>query len=155
MTGGLRSFAVLFLIAWGSASAAPTPVCAGNICVEQAWARAMPPTSQTAAVYFSVVNKGDRADTLKSASTAAAGLVMMHRTTTSPGNIVRMEMVGGVNLAPGARVTFAPIGYHLMLEGLKERLTQGKMISVTLQFEKAGTLAIPVQILGVTATGPS
>jgi copper(I)-binding protein len=56
------------------------------------------------------------ADTLGAAS-AAAGSAMIHRTVTSANGVVRMGVVGAVELAPGARVTFGPAGYHVMLIG--------------------------------------
>ncbi len=145
--------AVVFGIVAGDAVAASREICAGDICVSDPWARATPPGVQSAAVYFSILNKGRTADALVSASSSATANAMVHRSVLT-GNIVHMEMPGVVELAPGAHLTFAPVGYHLMLDGLKQRLTEGSTISVTLDFAKAGKLTLPIPVLGVGATGP-
>jgi len=133
--------------------AASAEVCARDICVSDAWIRATPPGARNAAVYFSIANKGHTADALLSASSSAAPGAMVHRSVRA-GNIVRMEMAGRVELAPDTHLTFAPVGYHLMLEGLKQPLSEGKTAPVTLDFEKAGKLTFSVPILSVAATGP-
>jgi copper(I)-binding protein len=145
--------ALLLGVAAGYAFAASAETCSSEICVSDAWARATPPGAETASVYFSVVNKGRVADSLVSASTSVTANAMVHRSVMD-GNIVRMEMTGPLELAPGARVTFAPIGYHLMLAGLKQPLAQGATISVTLDFAKAGKLQLAVPVLGLGAAGP-
>jgi len=147
------SVAVVLGIAAAPVIAASTEICSEEICISDAWARATPPGAETAAVYFSIFNKGRSADALLSASSSVAPNAMVHRSVQTRG-VVRMEMMARVELAPGAHVTFAPIGYHLMLAGLKQPLAQGSTISVTLNFVKAGKLTLPVQVLGIAASGP-
>jgi len=137
----------------GAAIAAPQEVCTKDICVSGAWARATPPGAENAAVYFSVVNNGRTADSLLSVSSSITANAMVHRTIVT-GGVAHMEMAGPIELNPGARLTFAPIGYHLMLDSLKKPVTQGSTISVTLNFAKSGKLTVPVPVLGVTAAGP-
>lgn len=137
----------------GAAVAAPKEICSNDICVSDAWVRATPPGTDNAAVYFSVVNKGRTADSLVSVSSSITANAMVHRTAVANG-VAHMEMAGTVELNAGAHLTFAPIGYHLMLEGLKQPLTEGKLVSVTLDFATAGKLTFPVPVLGVTAAGP-
>src|ERR1700752_3486199 len=112
-------FPLSFVTVEERAVAASAETCAGEICVAQAWTRATPPGAQNAAVYFSLVNKGKSADSLTAASTAAAASAMVHQSTVAA-NVVHMEMSGPVELAPGAHVIFAPIGRHIMLDGLKQ-----------------------------------
>lgn len=145
--------AVTCVMLAGAAVAAPKEICSKEICVTDAWVRATPPGADNAAVYFSVVNKGRTADSLISASSNITANAMVHRTVMT-GGIAHMEMGGPVELNAGAHLSFAPIGYHLMLEGLKQPVTEGKVISVTLDFARAGKLTFPVRVLGVTAAGP-
>lgn len=145
--------AVVLATLAGAAGAAPNEVCSKDICVSDAWVRATPPGADNAAVYFSVSNKGGTTDRLVSASSSITGNAMVHRSVVT-GGIARMEMAGPVELAAGAHLTFAPIGYHLMLEGLKQPVAEGKTIAVTLDFARAGKLTFPVPVLGVAATGP-
>lgn len=148
-----KTIAVILAMLAGPTAAAPKEVCAKDICVTDAWVRATPPGADNAAVYFSVVNKGRTADSLISASSNITANAMVHRTVVT-GGIAHMEMGGPVEVNAGGHVSFAPIGYHLMLEGLKQPVTEGKVISVTLDFARAGKLTFPVPVLGVTAAGP-
>ena len=47
---------------------------------------------------------------------------------------------------PVARVTLEPGGYHIMLIGLTEDLTDGMTFDLTLTFEKAGDVVVPVTV---------
>jgi periplasmic copper chaperone A len=145
--------AVILALFAGPAFAAPKEVCSKDICASGAWMRATPPGADNAAVYFSVVNKGRTTDSLVSASSNVTANAMVHRSVVT-GGVVHMAMTGPLELNAGAHLTFAPIGYHLMLEGLKQPVTKGKTISVTLDFAKAGKLTFAVPVLGVTAAGP-
>ena len=149
----MRSCAIILVMLAGTAIAAPKELCSKEICVSDAWVRATPPGADNAAVYFTVVNKGRTADSLVSASSSITANAMVHRSMVT-GGVAHMEMAGPVELNPGGRLSFAPLGYHLMLEGLKQPVTEGRTISVTLDFAKAGKLTFPVPVLGVTANGP-
>ncbi len=146
-------FAVFCFVLTGAAVAAPKEVCSKNICVSDAWVRATPPGVDNTAVYFTVINKGRTADSLMSASSSVTANAMVHRSVVT-GGVAHMEMAGTVELNPGRHLSFAPIGYHLMLDGLKQPVTEGKTISVTLDFAKAGKLTFPVPVMNVTASGP-
>jgi copper(I)-binding protein len=61
----------------------------------------------------------------------------------------------GLTIEPGKTVALAPGGYHLMMLDLKAPLKQGDKLPVTLQFEKAGTVAVTLDVQGVGAKGPA
>src|ERR1043165_8940372 len=113
----------LAMAAPGSSSVQAADGCGKTICAEQGWARATPEGVRTAAIYFSIVNQDDTPDTLVKVSTAVAGSAMLHRSTRS-GNLTQMDMVANVPLPAHGRVTFAPLGYHVMLNGLKGSLQE-------------------------------
>jgi copper(I)-binding protein len=52
-------------------------------------------------------------------------------------------------------VKLAPGGHHLMLQELKGPLKQGDKVPVTLEFEKAGKVAVFLDVQGVGAQAPS
>lgn len=62
---------------------------------------------------------------------------------------------GGLVIAPGQTVALAPGGFHLMLMGLKESLKQGRSVGITLEFERAGKVAVDLDVLGLGAQGPA
>ena len=60
----------------------------------------------------------------------------------------------GLEIEPGKTVKLAPGGYHLMLMDLKNPLKQGEKVPLELQFEKAGKVAVSLDVQGVGAQAP-
>ena len=61
----------------------------------------------------------------------------------------------GLTIEPGKTVKLAPGGYHLMLFDLKSPLKLGEKIPLTLDFEKAGKVAVSLDVEGIGAQGPA
>jgi periplasmic copper chaperone A len=89
--------AALAMAMLGSISAYAAGGCRETICAERGWTRATPGQAQTAAIYFSIVNQGDAADTLVRASTTMASNAMFHKTTRTV-NVARMDMVENIQI---------------------------------------------------------
>jgi copper(I)-binding protein len=123
----------------------------GDVQVTNAWARATPGAAQTAAAYVTIVSAtGDR---LTGASTSAAQKTELH-TMTMDGNVMKMRQVDGIDLPAGQAVTLKPGGYHIMLTGLAQPLTEGQTFQLTLTFDKAGTRDVTVAVQKVGSMGP-
>ncbi len=60
----------------------------------------------------------------------------------------------GLVIDPGKTVKLAPGGYHLMMFDLKSPLKQGDKLPITLQFEKAGKVAVSLDVQGIGAQAP-
>ncbi len=56
---------------------------------------------------------------------------------------------------PAPRSTLKPGGYHIMFMELKRPLKEGEAVKGTLQFEKAGTVAVEFAVQGVGAREPA
>jgi len=54
--------------------------------------------------------------------------------------------VQGVDLPPGGHAQLAPGGLHVMLVGLHDPLVVGKGFPLTLNFEKAGSVTVEVEV---------
>ena len=119
--------------------------------VEEAWARATPPGASVGAGYFELVNDGGEADRLVAAESPRAGRVMIHRTVEDDGSTRMEHQQDGVLVPPGARVSFSPGGYHLMLMQLQAPLEKGDTVPLTLRFERAGRVAVELEVRGLTA----
>jgi iron complex transport system substrate-binding protein len=122
----------------GAAAAAP-------LVVDGAWAPPTPPGATVAAGYLAVTNRGRDPDRLDGASSPRAARVEMHESRFDAG-MARMRPVAGVPLAPGAAVRFEPGGLHLMLVGLTAPLVAGERVPLTLQFERAGPVAVVLEV---------
>ena len=56
-----------------------------------------------------------------------------------------------MTIPAGETGTLKPGGYHLMFMELKQPLAEGGTVEVTLTFEKAGAVTLPLAILGPDA----
>jgi copper(I)-binding protein len=126
----------------------------GAIHIAQPWARATPKGASLAAGYMTVTNGGTTLDRLVCVSSDAAAECQIH-TMSLEGGIMKMRPVeGGLEIPPGGTVALKPAGLHVMLVNLKHPLEPGKMVEVTLKFEKAGTVEVELPIAAIGAPAP-
>src|SRR5471030_1857398 len=127
----------------------------GALKIGHPWARATSPTAPAGGGFLSVTNTGTVPDRLVSAQSAAADAIQIHEMKMD-GDVMRMREVGqGLEIAPGATVTLAPGGFHLMMMGKKGPLKQGTKVPLTLVFEKAGKIDVELAIEGMGASHPA
>jgi copper(I)-binding protein len=110
------------------------PAGVAAVDVRDAWIRAsVPGQSGTGAFMKLSAPSGAR---LVGASTPAAGVTEVHEMKMD-GDTMRMRAVGALDLPAGKTVEFKPGAYHLMLTDLKQALTNGSTVPLTLRFEDA------------------
>ena len=98
----------------------------------------------TGVVYFTITNEGDEDDTLLEASTDRAERVEIHETVVE-NEIGRMLPVDGPLVIPaGESVALEPGGLHMMLVNLTDDIRLDDSFEVTLTFEHAGEVVLPV-----------
>ena len=142
----MKAIACMLMLLLAATTAVAQEAVAGDIHVDQAWSRAMPPVSPTGAVYLRLRNSGSVADRLRSVSAAVANTVEIHKSTHEDG-MMSMVAVDGVDVPAGGEAIFAPGGLHLMLIGLNDSLVAGESFEVTLRFEHAGDVTLTVPVL--------
>ena len=116
-----------------------------DLHIDHPWSRAMPPNAPAGAAYFLVENRGNSEDRLVAVSTPRAGKSELHSHVHENG-LMKMVHVPAVDVAAGAQVEFSPGGYHVMLFQLNQPLQAGDRFPLTLQFEKAGSIEVEVQV---------
>src|SRR6202000_487211 len=84
-----------------------------------------------------------------------AGKIEVHEMKMDNGVMKMRPVEGGLEIDPGKTVKLAPGGYHLMMMDLKNPLKQGDKVPLMLQFEKAGKVAVTLDVEGVGAQGPA
>lgn len=143
LIGRVITAAVVTLFVAGAASA-------GDIAVENAFARAPAGGAKVAAVYMSLSNNGVVADALVGADSPVAARVELH-TNIQDGDIVRMRPVETITVPAGGTVRLEPGGLHLMLIDLKSALKERQRVPLTLTFAEAGKQTIEVTVAGPAA----
>lgn len=126
----------------------------GSISVENAWSRAVPSGSNVAVGYLAIRNDGDEPDRLLSASAPFAGEAAIHQTNMTDGMMRMRPVPDGVPIAAKSTVLLEPNAYHIMFMGLTKPLNEGDTVPAKLTFERAGSVDITLQILGMGAQRP-
>ena len=123
-------------------------VKAGNLVITQAWSRATPNGAKIGAGYLTIENKGTTADRLIGVIGVISDKIEVHEMSMNNGVMKMRPVEGGLAIDPGKTVKLAPSGYHLMIMDLKSPLKQGDKVPVTLEFEKAGKVAVTLDVQG-------
>ncbi|NVZ67624.1 copper chaperone PCu(A)C [Pseudomonas costantinii] len=120
---------------------------AGDLLVSDPWSQELPPNAPTVAAYFVIHNTGVTPDRLLSVDTPVADKAELHEHVMQ-GDLMKMQQVPSVAVPAKGELTFAPMAYHVMLLGLKDRslLADGKQFPLTLTFEKAGKVEVEVSV---------
>jgi copper(I)-binding protein len=148
------TFCVLSLAGLLLASGAAPAETIGSISVENAWSRAVPSGSKVAVGYLAIRNDGDEPDRLLAASAPFAGATEIHHTSMADG-VMRMRPVpDGVPVPAKSTVLLEPNSYHLMFMQVTKPLKEGDTVTAKLTFERAGSVDIALQVLGMGAKGP-
>lgn len=117
----------------------------GDLHIQHPWSRALPPVAPTGAAYMVIENRGDASDTLTGAVTPVAEYTELHE-HVHQGELMKMQRIDEVVIAPGEQVEFSPGGHHVMLFELKEPLVAGNKYPMTLTFERAGEVEVEVYV---------
>ncbi|HTN93095.1 MAG TPA: copper chaperone PCu(A)C [Gallionella sp.] len=109
-------------------------VFAGDIQVENAWARATAPGQDTASVDLTITSKQD-AQLAGASSPACASIELHSMMMAHDSGMMKMRGVPGIALPAGKPVNLGESGFHLMLTGLKAPLRPGERVPLTLEIQ--------------------
>lgn len=118
--------ASLLSIACASASA--------QVTVKDPWVRATVAQQKATGAFMQITSP--KAARLVEVRSSAAGVTEIHEMTMN-NNVMRMRAVGTLDLPAGKTVELKPGGYHVMLMDLKEPVSEGQKVPVSLVFEHA------------------
>lgn len=124
----------------------------GPIQVTGAFTRAAP-AGGIGGLFLTIVNTG-AADRLTGVACPVAARADLHESINDNG-VMKMRPVAGLDIPAGATVKLAPGGYHVMLMGLKQKLTVGGHMPLTLTFEKAGKVEVEASVVKPGAGAPA
>jgi periplasmic copper chaperone A len=150
----LKFFASTALLALLAGSAQAQEVKAGDLVITQPWSRATPGGAKIGGGFLTIENKGAAPDRLIGVAGDVAGKIEIHEMAMNNGVMTMRPLDKGLTIDPGKTVSLAPGGYHLMMMDIKAPLKQGDKVPLTLEFEKAGKVAVTLDVQGVGAKGP-
>ncbi|NIZ12988.1 DUF1775 domain-containing protein [Phaeobacter sp. HF9A] len=139
----------------GSDHSSAAPVTLGPLEITGAFSRATLPNAPVAGGFMTITNTGESADRLVSARTDVSDHMEVHEMAMN-GDVMQMrELADGLEIPAGETVTLKPGSFHLMFMGLKAPLVEGETVMVTLTFEHAGEVSLPLSIGAINAKTPA
>ncbi len=126
-----------------------------QVAVQDAWVRAAVAQQKSTGAFMRLTATRDAR--LVSIASPVAGVAEIHE-MKHEGDVMKMRAVAGLDLPAGQTVELKPGGYHAMLMDLKQPVSAGQSVSLTLVVEgkdgKRETLQVqaPVRALGAAAS---
>ncbi|MCV2882927.1 copper chaperone PCu(A)C [Actibacterium sp. XHP0104] len=135
------------LLAAATALSFATPIWAGEITINDAYARASTMMSKSGGAFMEIHNGTEADDRLIEARSDVAERVELHTHLSDGNGVMRMvEVEDGFAVPAGGVHMLARGGDHLMFLGLNRPLNHGDMIDVVLVFEQAGEVAVQIPV---------
>lgn len=150
---GLALLATFALLAGGGVAQAKD-VQVGNLVFETPWSRATPGGAKLGVGYLAIVNIGNKADRLLSATSPIAERVEIHLTSMDGGIMKMRKLEDGIEIKAQEVTELKPGGLHLMLIGLKQTIVKGAKFPVRLTFKGAGEIELTFVAAGIGARRP-
>jgi copper(I)-binding protein len=120
---------------------------AASIEASDAIAYATAAGNTNGAIFVTLQNPQEAADTLVSATADVAETVELHQNTIAEDGTASMTAVSSIEIPAGQHVRLEPTGYHLMLINLSSPLTEGQTFNAVLNFSNAGAVTVPVRVV--------
>ncbi len=141
-----KSIAVATALSLVSLTSMASDYKAGDLTISQTWTRATPPNAKAGGGFVEIVNSGESADRLIAAASDVAGKVELHEMGVTDGVMKMRKLEDGIEIPAGETVTLKPGGLHIMFMGLNQSFEEGSTVPVTLTFEKAGDVAVELNV---------
>lgn len=124
----------------------PAAIALGDLALSGAYARATPPGAPVGGGYLTIANAGAEDRLIGVSAPAVTDKAQLHEMAME-GEVMRMQpLPEGLPIPAHATVALQPGGAHIMFMDLKQPLAEGAVIDITLSFEKAGQVVVPMTV---------
>ena len=122
----------------------------GDLMLHDIRIRAVMPGSKVSAGYLDIMNHGQTDDRLLAVSIIGADKAEIHSMIMDNGVMKMRPIKDGLEIPSGEQVSLAPGGYHLMFMKLDNFPKEGELATLTLNFEKAGSITLKAPVVMLT-----
>ena len=123
------------------------PLWAGEIVIDDAYARVSRPNAPTGAAFLTISNSGAEADRLIAVESDVAKRVELHTHIDAGDGVMQMRQVeDGFEIPAHGMHMLKRGGDHVMLMGLERDLATGDSIDITFVFENAGRIDVMIPV---------
>ena len=136
------------LLAAAAASIVSSAVLSGQILIHDPYARVSSKSAKSGAAFMIIHNHSSENDVLISVESSVAQKVELHTHKEVEGVMKMIKLEDGIVIPGMGHHALKRGGDHVMFMGLTQSLHHGDQITVTLIFERAGSvkLKIPVDL---------
>jgi copper(I)-binding protein len=142
----------IFAAAVAAAPALQAAGAADAIHAMEPSVRMAPPGQDQTGAYVTLHNADKHDHALVKAASSAARAAELH-TVVDEGGMKKMRPVPKIDIPAGGQTRLQPGGLHIMLIGLKQPLTEGANVPITLIFEDGSSKDISAPVRAITAPG--
>ena len=137
----------LFITAISSFLVLCSSLSAEQIMISDAYALSSGPLAKAGAAYMKIMNHSEGSDRLIGVQSDIAKKTELHTHLKDDNGVMRMVHIDeGIKIGPMKEHSLVRGGQHIMFMGLKEPFETGKIIPLTLLFEKAGEVGVEIVI---------
>ncbi|MBA5776336.1 copper chaperone PCu(A)C [Stappia sp. F7233] len=151
----ISKLALAAIVALTPLSALAHDITLGSLTLSPGWTRATPPNAQIGGGFLTIANNGSEDDRLIAVAAPFSGHAELHEMSVVDNVMTMRHMEGGIPIPAGQTVELKPGAYHVMFMDLTGPLKQGDTLTVTLTFEKAGSVEVPFNVEKIGAKEPS
>jgi len=141
----MRSLMVACLLGLASASW-------GEVLVENAFVRAMPPGQPNTAAFMLMKNTNDAPVRLTKVSTPVAKKAEFHSHSKDSHGVMRMRKEAYVDIPAQGAFEFKSGGHHIMLMGLTRPLKVDETVSITVEDNEGQTYSFTLPVRSIVAS---
>ena len=122
---------------------------ASDIDISKQLIRATPPHAKNSAAFFTMTNNADKSINLIAVSSDIAEKVQIHTNINEDG-MMKMRQVESIMIDANSSTSLQPGGYHVMFLGLKNDLTEGQSVELTLYFDNGEQIKVSTPVQKIT-----
>jgi len=115
------------------------------LSVDDAWVRAVPPSSTVTAAYMKILNSSDVAIDLIGGSTEAFKTLELHQTVFED-EMAKMVKQDKITIPAQGMTELKPGDYHIMLIDRQVELKAGDSVELTLQFSDETNQTLNIEV---------
>ncbi|MFD1327525.1 copper chaperone PCu(A)C [Mycoplana ramosa] len=118
----------------------------GNLEIHHPASRATLAGQPVGGGFMTITNHGQEADRLVSITSPVSDDVQIHEMAVENDVMKMRQLKDGIEIPAGAKVELKPGGLHVMFMAIKQPFKEGETVAATLNFEKAGPLAVEFKV---------
>jgi len=115
------------------------------VVAHDGWVRLPAPSKTETAFYVELENHGSQPRAVVSVTTDVATKAEMHQMMMD-GDMMGMMPVERIAIPANGKASLSPNGFHVMLFGLKKKLTAGDQVTVTLKLDDGTTVPVAASV---------